>query len=123
MTANEKKPGFGSFTASVDGKPFLVSDSVTFHDANSEYFIWGTNGNANGVYFSVPSSLESEKLVVVEHYEGALKWSVVVDNKTHSVVKGSAGVTIDKYRRDVHGTIDFTLENGTRVIGDFDIKR
>ena len=123
MTANEKKPGFGSFTASVDGKPFLVSDSVTFHDANSEYFIWGTNGNANGVYFSARSTLESDKPEFVEHYEGALKWTVFINSVRYIVVGGSATMMIDKYRRDVHGTINFDLEGGKVVTGNFNIKR
>ncbi|MFJ4542709.1 hypothetical protein ACIP1X_03785 [Pseudomonas sp. NPDC088885] len=123
MTANEEKLSFGSFTASVDGKPFLVSNSVTFHDASSNYFLWGTNGNANSVYFCVHSSLESETPEVVKHYTGALEWTVFINDVSYPVVGGSATVTIGKSRRDAHGTIDFKLEGGRVVTGNFDIKR
>ncbi|PKA73016.1 MULTISPECIES: hypothetical protein [Pseudomonas] len=121
MALNERRPGSGTLTASVDGRGFLNSTSVTFHDANKHYLIAGYDGNDHWVVFSVPSSLVGEGPHVVNHYDDGLTWTVNVDGVNNFVASGTATITFDKYRISVRGTFDFSLEDKRRVVGEFDI--
>ena len=127
VTANDllKSPNAtGNFAAFKDGKKFLESNLFVFHDANTEFFIIGSESNKHTVAFSVPTSLVGDGPHTVEFpSKTLLKWEVIESSVSKPIKSGSVNVTFSNNRKTVKGNVDLKLESGINVTGDFSIIR
>lgn len=116
----------GKFTASRDGKLFLKSDFLFFANWGEDYAVIGSQKNERWITFSLPTDLKGlgpHKVPLYEKNESLfLVWEVRFEEERLKLKSGSVTFTFkDESRNSIAGSLDFVLEDDSKVHGDFNI--
>lgn len=123
MAGNERAPGIGTFTASVNNAPFLVSKTVYFYTSNPDALVEGYDESDNQAIFSIPPFLHGDGPHTVEHYPSPFPWGVNIKGDEFKVKSGGFTFSYFDNRNGVEGEINFDLVDGRNVTGVFKIRR
>jgi hypothetical protein len=123
--SQENASAKGTFTASRNGKQFLVSDFLFFAKWGKDYAVIGSENNTNWITFSLPTDQEGLGPHTEHLYDTGenLVWEVLFDGERHSLKEGVVTYTFnDEQRSGIKGSLVFDLKDGSRVVGKFELE-
>lgn len=115
----------GTFETWLDGQHFFKAVYVFYAFGNEDegeeiYYIQANNDSKKMVTFTVPRNLKGDGTHDVD-FPGSRFWYVDSDDFQSKVASGNVTLKFGNGRQKISGGIAFTLENGKKLTGNFEI--